>query len=140
MRVRAYVYITLRVGLIYFLQLDLGLVLALPTHSAFVISHFFLIKFCSLDLARAIGLVLADVGLTVPPLNDKHALVIPVFEMECVMITITIRGYRLTVNRYRLTVNRLRGGSGGGYLRRKWLMKRLWWLRIQRAATGQRRH
>lgn len=64
---------------------------------------------------------LAEVRLTVPPLYDKHALVISIIEVECVMVTITIRGG--------LLVDRLRGGSGGGgYLRRKWwLMKRLWW-------------
>jgi len=57
---------------------------------------------------------LAEVRLTVPPLYDKHALVISIIEMEwCVMVTITIRGG--------LLVDRLRGGSGGGgYLRRKW--------------------
>lgn len=64
---------------------------------------------------------LAEVRLTVPPLYDKHALVISIIEVECVMVTITVRGG--------LLVDRLRGGSGGGgYLRRKWwLMKRLWW-------------
>lgn len=71
---------------------------------------------------------LAEIGLTVPPLNDKHAIVIPTIEMVRVMVT--IRGD---------LVDLLRGASGRGYLRRKWLMKRLW-LRIQRAATGQRRH
>lgn len=56
---------------------------------------------------------LAEVRLTVPPLYDKHALVISIIEVECVMVTITIRGG--------LLVDRLRGGSGGGgYLRRKW--------------------
>lgn len=56
---------------------------------------------------------LAEVRLTVPPLYDKHALVISIIEVECVMVTITVRGG--------LLVDRLRGGSGGGgYLRRKW--------------------
>lgn len=56
---------------------------------------------------------LAEIRLTVPPLYDKHALVISIIEMECVMVTITVRGG--------LLVDRLRGGSGGGgYLRRKW--------------------
>jgi hypothetical protein len=107
-----------------FIKCDLGLVWALLTVLSF---HF---------MYSLSGLVwlLADVGLTVPPLYDKHAVEIPIIELECEMITITIRGYRLIVDR-------LRGASGGGgYLRRKWLMKRLWWLRVQRAATGQRRH
>jgi len=56
---------------------------------------------------------LAEIRLTVPPLYDKHALVISIIEVECVMVTITVRGG--------LLVDRLRGGSGGGgYLRRKW--------------------
>jgi len=56
---------------------------------------------------------LAEIRLTVPPLYDKHALVISIIEVECVMVTITVREG--------LLVDRLRGGSGGGgYLRRKW--------------------
>lgn len=35
---------------------------------------------------------LAEVRLTVPPLYDKHALVISIIEVECVLVTITVRG------------------------------------------------